>query len=57
MMILTQLWVVLYALFKIALIIKNPSENGILNFLVVLLLEEIIVEELHRSHEEQLSSL
>ena len=57
MMVLAQLWFVLYALLKIALIIQNPSENCILNLLVILFLEKVIVEEHHRPHTEQLSSL
>ncbi len=47
MMILTQLRLVLNALLKIAFISKHPSENRILDFLIVLFLKEVIVKEVH----------
>ena len=47
MMILAQFWFILNALLKVTFIIKDPSENRILNFLVVFLLKEVVMEEVH----------
>jgi hypothetical protein len=55
-MIVRKFWLVFDRLLKISLIIQQPSEQRLLNFLVVLLLEEIIMDELHRSKDNQFTS-
>ena len=56
MMVLAELWLVLNTLFQVSLIIQNPSKDGVLNFLVIFFLKEIVMEELHRTDEEKLAS-
>jgi hypothetical protein len=56
-MVVTQLWLVLNALFKIALIIDDPPEHSLLDLLVVFLFEEVICEKLHWSNDQEFSSL
>jgi hypothetical protein len=55
-MVFTQLRLVLDALLQVSFVIENPSKDGVLNFLVILFLEEVIVEELHRPDQEKLAS-
>jgi hypothetical protein len=51
-MILAQLWLILYAMLQISLIIQDPSKNSILNFLVVFLFKEVIMEKVHRTDQQ-----
>jgi hypothetical protein len=46
MMVLTKFWLILYALFEVDIIIEQPAEHCLLNFLVILLLKELITKEL-----------
>lgn len=57
MMVLAYLWLVLNALFKIAFVSHHPSKDGILNFLIVLLLKKVIMEKAHRSNQEKFAAL
>ena len=57
MMVLTELRLILDRLLQVPFIVEDPSENRILNFLVVLFLKEVIVEELHRPDHEKLATL
>lgn len=43
--------------FKIAFIVQQPSEDAFLDSLVVFLFEEVIVDELHATHDKQLAAL
>lgn len=56
MVIVRKFWLVFDRLLKISLIIQQPSEQSLLDFLVVLLLEEIIMDELHGTEDNQFSS-
>lgn len=42
---------------EISFVVQQPSEDALLNFLVVFLFEEVIVQELHASHHKQLTAL
>ena len=55
MMVLTQLRLILNALFQVDVIIEQPAEHCLLNLLIILLLKEFITKELNRSSNEQLS--
>ena len=57
MVILRHLLLALDRLLEVALVIQHPAEDSVLDLLVVLLLEEIVVQQVHRSSDEQLTAL
>ena len=56
-MVLGHLRLVLNGSFKVSFVLEQPVEDALLNLLIVFFLEEVIMEELHRAHDEQLTSL
>ena len=56
-MVLGHFGLVLDGGLEVAFVLQQPVEDTFLNLLVVLLLEKVVVEELHRAHHEELSSL
>ena len=55
-MVLGQFRFILDNCFDVALIIQKPLEESFLNLLVVLLFEEVVVQELHRTEDEQFTA-
>jgi len=53
--VLAELGLVLDALLEVALVVEQPPKEGLLDLLVVLLLEELVVEELNRAHDHELA--
>ena len=41
---------------SVIVLIEKPLEDGLLDFLVVLFLKKLIVEKLHRCHDEELTA-
>ena len=57
MVVLAQLWLVFYFLLDVAVVSEQPAKESFLNLLVVLLFEKLVAEELHGTHDQQLSAL
>ena len=58
MLILADLGLFPYMVFELSVIVltEKPLEDGLLDFLVVLFLKKLIVEKLHRCHDEELTT-
>ena len=46
-MVFANLWFALNCVLQLALVVEEPSEGGILDLLIVLLVKEFIAKELH----------
>lgn len=59
MLLILNLGLILDVLFELSITVsaEQPSENGFLNLLVVLVFEEVVREEFHGAHNEELSTL
>jgi hypothetical protein len=57
MVVLTEFWLILLVSLEVAVIREQPPKSGLLDFLVILLLEELVREELHGGNQHQLSLL
>ena len=55
--VLGHLGLVLNSCLQVAFVLQQPVEDALLDLLVVFLLEELVVQELHRAHDEQLATL
>ena len=55
-MVFAQFWLGLNVLFEAHVIVQQPAENRILNFLIILLFEELIMEKLDGTNDEEFSS-
>jgi len=57
MMVLRQLLLVLDRLLQVAIVVEHPTEDSLLDLLIVLLLEEVVMQKMHRASYKQLTAL
>ena len=56
MVVLCKLWLILDDCFDVSLVIQKPLEESLLDLLVVLLFEEIVMQKLHGTKDEQFTA-
>ena len=57
MVVLRQLLLILDRLLQVAIIVEHPTEDSLLDLLIVLLLEEVVMQKMHRAGYKQLTAL